>query len=134
MNAIQRYGNIKKIWQRLRKKGQPWQNRYWANNTLSNFKRHVKRTGIKPVGALNIHTLRKNACQNWADQLPMNVTKEFMGHADMATMQEFYSQVDKHHERIATDGIQTILVDAEQKTEKKDVCGTYKPALTAEKR
>jgi integrase len=130
----QRFENIKAIWRRLRKRGLPWLNRYWQNNTTRSFRAHVKRAGIVLVGVLTIHTLRKNAGQNWADRLPMNVVKEFMGHSDIATTQEFYSQVDKHHERIAADGIQTMLADAEQKAGKKDVSRTYKPVLATEKR
>jgi integrase len=123
----QRCENIKARWRRLRKQGKPWLNRYWQNNTLRSFKVHVKRAGIKPTGALTIHTLRKNAGQNWADCLPMNVVKEFMGHADIATTQEFYSQVDEHHKRIAASGIQQLLTDAEKKAGKQDVFGTYEP-------
>jgi len=124
----ERCENIRARWRRLRKQGKPWQNRYWQNNTLRSFKRDVKRAGIVPVGVLTIHTLRKNAGQNWADCLPMNVVKEFMGHADIATTQEFYSQVDKHHERLAADGIQGMLDGAEKKAGKQDVLRTYEPS------
>ena len=36
--------------------------------------------------------------QNWSDHLPMNVVKEFMGHADISPTAEFYSKVSKEHE------------------------------------
>ena len=48
-----------------------------VNNVLRKFRRHCKWAGKKPIGKLNIHTLRKCAGQNWADYLPMNVVKEF---------------------------------------------------------
>ncbi|MGD0572338.1 MAG: site-specific integrase [Sedimentisphaerales bacterium] len=125
----ERYERIKVKWQQLRKQGKPWLNRYWTNNTLRAFKAHVKRAGIIADGVLTIHTLRKNACQNWVDAgLPMNVVKEFMGHADIATTQEFYSQVDAYHEQLAATKIQDMLDGADTKTEKVDVCDTYEPS------
>jgi integrase len=57
-----------------------------------------KRAGIKPVGELTVPTIRKCAGQNWADYMPINVVKEWMGHSDISTTQEFYNQVDKGHE------------------------------------
>lgn len=68
------------------------------NNVLRNFKTQYKRAGIKPVGVLTVHTLRKCAGQNWADKLPMNVVKELMGHSDIATTQKYYNQVDEDRE------------------------------------
>jgi integrase len=124
---------IKVKWQRLRKQGKPWLNRYWTNNTLRAFKSHVKRAGIIPDGVLTIHTLRKNAAQNWADCLPMNVVKEFMGHADIATTQEFYSQVDAYHEQLAATKIQDKLDGKDEKVKKQDVCDTYEPSPATEK-
>jgi integrase len=55
---------VRKKWQQLRKEGKPWLNRYMANNVLRSFKSHCKRAGIKPVGKLTIHTLRKSCGQN----------------------------------------------------------------------
>lgn len=78
----ERYERVKAKWQELQKTGKPWLNRYMINNVLRNFEAHYKRAGIKPVGKLTIHTLRKCAGQNWADNLPMNVVKELMGHSN----------------------------------------------------
>jgi len=44
-----------------------------VKNVLKNFKSRCKRTGIKPMNKLTIHTLRKSYGQNWPDYLPMNV-------------------------------------------------------------
>jgi integrase len=123
----QRCEKIRSIWRRHRKQDKPWRNCYWQNNTLRSFKRDIKRAGIKPVGALNIHTLRKNAGQNWADNLPMNVVKEFLGHADIKTTQEFYTQVDKQHEKIARNCVDDLLTKP-KKPNKKDVLRTYRAA------
>ncbi len=79
------------------------------NNVLRNFKARYKRAGIKPVGELTVHTLRKCAGQNWADYMPINVVKEWMGHSDISTTQEFYNQVDKDHEAKAALLIQNLL-------------------------
>lgn len=111
----ERYERVKAKWQRLRKQGRPWRNRYMVNNVLREFKRHFKRAGIKPVGKLTIHTLRKSCGQNWADHLPMNVVKELMGHSSIATTQEFYTQVDSDHEAKAARVIQQLLEGAESR-------------------
>ena len=117
----ERYELVKAKWQALRKAGKPWLNRYMINNVLRNFKAHYKRAGIRPVGKLTIHTLRKCAGQNWADNLPMNVVKELMGHSKVETTLEFYNQVDADHEAKAARVIQQLL---EVET---DVFLTYKP-------
>lgn len=60
----ERFEIVKAKWQRLRKRGKSWLNRYMINNVLRNFKAQYKRAGIKPVGVLTVHTLRKCAGQN----------------------------------------------------------------------
>ena len=84
-----------------------------VNNVLREFKSHFKRAGIKPVGKLTIHTLRKSCGQNWAYHLPMNVVKELMGHSSIATTQEFYTQVDQDHEAKAARVIQRLIDNAD---------------------
>ena len=105
----ERYERVKTKWQAIRTKGLPWKNRYLVNNVLRNFKKYYKRAGIKPVGTLTVHTLRKCAGQNWADHLPMNVVKELMGHSDISTTQVFYTQVDRDHEKKAAQVVQKLL-------------------------
>jgi len=83
-----------------------------VNNVLREFKRHFKRAGIKPVGKLTVHTLRKSCGQNWADHLPMNVVKELMGHSKVETTLEFYNQVDAQHEEQAARVIQRLIENA----------------------
>ena len=83
-----------------------------------------KRAGIKPVGKLTIHTLRKSCGQNWADYLPMNVVKELMGHSKAETTLEFYNQVDKDHDKKAARVVQKLIEKA-QKSKKTDVKLTY---------
>lgn len=119
----ERCKHIRTKWRQLRKQGKPWLNCYWQNNTLRNFKVQVKRAGIIPVGVLTIHSLRKSAAQNWADRLPMNVTKEFLGHQSISTTQEFYTQVDKHHEKIAKNYVEKLLT-LPKKSISKDVSRT----------
>ena len=80
-----------------------------VNNILREFKRHCKKAGIKAVGQLTVHTLRKSCGQNWADHLPMNVVKELMGHSSIATNQEFYTQVDEDHEAKAARVVQELI-------------------------
>ena len=108
----ERYQRVKARWQQLRKSGKPWLNRYMVNNVLRSFKNHCRRAGIKPVGKLTIHTLRKSCGQNWADNLPMNVVKELMGHSKVETTLEFYNQVDAQHEEQAARVIQRLIENA----------------------
>ncbi len=121
----ERYERVKVIWHRLQRENKPWRNRYLSNNTLREFKRHCKRAGIKPVGKLTIHTLRKSCGQNWADHLPMSVVKELMGHSKVETTLEYYNQVDKDHEEKAARVVQK-LIEAAQESKKTDVKMTYK--------
>jgi integrase len=115
---------VRAKWHRVRKARKPWLNRYWANNTLRNFNKHVQRAGIAPIGALSIHTLRKNAGQTWADRLPINAAKDLMGHSDVATTQKFYLQTDEIHRREAAKAMQDWLDRAEKRT----YSGTYEPS------
>jgi integrase len=119
--TAERYERVKVKWQQLRKARLPWRNRYMVNNVLRSFKIHYKRAGIKPVGTLVIHTLRKSAGQNWADDLPMNVVKQLLGHSEIATTQKYYTMVDDDHEAKAARVIQQHL---ENET---DVKSPYKP-------
>ncbi|MFC1781013.1 tyrosine-type recombinase/integrase [Planctomycetota bacterium] len=93
----ERYCTVKAKWRRFQRQGREWQNSDMENNTLSNFKRCLKWAGIEPNGTLSIHTLRKSCGQNWANHLPPNVTKELMGHSNIATTMKYYSQVDEDH-------------------------------------
>ena len=104
-----RYGRVKSKWEQLRKNRKPWLNRYMINNALRDFKSHYRRAGIKPVGKLTIHTFRKCCGQNWADNLPMNVVQQLMGHSKAETTLEYYSQVDKDHEEKAAQVMQNLL-------------------------
>lgn len=85
-----------------------------ANNVLREFKRHLKWAGIKPNGSLSIHTLRKSAGQNWADNIPSpNVTKELMGHSSLTTTMKFYNQVDADHRAKAAAAIDALLASSD---------------------
>ena len=119
-----RFEMVKAKWQKVRAAGSPWKNRYMINNVLRNFKSHVKQAGIQPVGKFTIHTLRKCAGQNWADVFPMNVVKELMGHSNISTKAEFYTIVDRDHERMAVQVVQELLDRTMS-----DVRVTYEPDL-----
>ena len=122
-----RYDLVKKKWQLVHEQGLPWKNRYLVNNVLRNFKAYCKRAGIKPVGKLTVHTLRKNAGQNWADYLPMNVVKELMGHSNISTTAEFYNQVDRDHELKAARVIQRLLDTEKDRTKANEICADFAP-------
>ena len=119
----ERYEHVKARWELLCNKGEPWLNEYMINNVNRDFKKHCVRTGIKPVGKLTIHTLRKSCGQNWADLgLPPNTVKEWMGHSSIQTTMEYYSQVDRDHEIKAARLIQQLIEPS-----RTDVKVTYEP-------
>jgi len=98
-------------------------------NVLRNFKKHCKRAGIKPVGKLTIHSLRKNAGQHFADAgLPLNVVQALLGHRDLRTTIKYYSQVDAYHHKLVVRSIDRRLGRQKKRKGKKQkyVSGTYK--------
>ena len=88
-----------------------------VNNINRDFKSHYRRAGIKPTGTFTIHTLRKCCAQNWADNLPLNVTQYLMGHSKAETTMEYYSQVDEAHEKKASLVIQQIIDNGLEKSD-----------------
>lgn len=104
---------IRDTWEKCRKQGRPWLNRYWSNNVIRNFHRRVLWAGIETNGKeLTVHVLRKCCGQNWANTLPMNVVKEFMGHSSIDTTEKFYSTVDEEHFDKATQTMNDLLEKA----------------------
>jgi len=104
----ERWERVKSRWQECQAKNKHW-GRFMCNNINRDFKHHIRRAGIKPIGTFAIHTLRKNAIQNWADHLPINVVQNLAGHSKAETTLEFYSQVDQQHRDTAAKVIQEIL-------------------------
>ncbi|MCH8146774.1 MAG: site-specific integrase [Planctomycetes bacterium] len=94
----ERYERVLERWRNHRASGKPWVNDYMVNNTLTRLNVHAKHAGLELDGALTMHGFRKSCGQNWADNLPMNVVKELMGHANIATTAEYYSTVTDDHE------------------------------------
>ncbi len=68
-----------------------------VNNVGRDFKAHAKRAGLRFNGSFTIHTFRKTCAQNWADYLPANVVKFYLGHSKLETTNRFYSIVDESH-------------------------------------
>ena len=83
------------------------------NNLLTSIRRHAKWAGLELKGTLTMHAFRKSAGQGWANHLPMNVVRELLGHADIATTADFYSTVTKEHEAHAQWVMQAITVGSE---------------------
>ena len=72
----------------------------------------MKWAEIKPIGTLSIHTLWKCCGKNWADHLPPNVTKELMGHSNIATTMKYYNQVDKDQRKKAAAVVNALVSKA----------------------
>ncbi|MFC1766865.1 tyrosine-type recombinase/integrase [Planctomycetota bacterium] len=107
-----------KQWHKIQKAKEEWKSRYLHNNVLRDFRVHAKRAGIKSeFGKLLFHELRKSCAQSWADSgLPINVTKEFLGHSDIATTTKHYSKVDQLHIDYATKVMNEMLEAARLKS------------------
>ncbi len=93
-----RFRRVQARWRQHADDGSAWVNDFLANNVLTTIRRHARWAGLKLDGQLTMHAFRKSCGQNWADHLPMNVVKELMGHADIATTAEYYSTVSREHE------------------------------------
>jgi len=108
----QEYETALNKWQRYQKEGRSWANRDLQNNTLTTFKRHAKRAGIKANGSLSIHTLRKSCITNWANRINNpQVTQTLAGHADLSTTLSYYSQVTLDQRDQAAKAINEMLND-----------------------
>jgi hypothetical protein len=95
--GMEGYGIFWALIEKLRNETKPWLNRYITNNVLRDFKAHAKKAELKFNGKFTVHTFRKSCAQNWADRLPANVVKFYLGHSNVATTNKFYSIVDKEH-------------------------------------
>ena len=83
-------------WQNNR---QPWKWQYAFSNTSRDFRLQLRKAEIEVESGntLSIHTLRKSCILNWANGLPMIVTKELAGHSNIVTTQKYYCQVNPYH-------------------------------------
>ena len=112
----ERYEKILAKWKECRENNRPWRNSYFVRNVLRNFRKRLHRAEIKAgSNKLTIHTLRKSCIQNWANDLPMNVVKEFAGHSSIVTTQKFYSKVTDEHFDQAAKAADKRLKEAQKK-------------------
>ena len=104
------YRTIENKWKRFKQQKRVWRNKDVQNNALTTFKRHVKWTGIQPNGTLSIHTLRKCAIQNWANNITNpEVVRVLAGHADLQTTMRYYAQADAEQKAKAAAAIDHLL-------------------------
>ena len=92
----QHFDTLKRKWAKYRAEDREreWSNDQYINNVLVRFKSHVRWAGIIPNGTLSIHTLRKSCCVNlFKAGVPVDVVRQRMGHADIATTMKYYNQV-----------------------------------------
>lgn len=93
----ERYRCVLARWRRQQANGQEWLNEFVVNNVMRDVRSHAKRAGLKLDGTLTIHSFRKSCGQNWANNLPMNVVKEYMGLSEIKTTAEFCTTVSQDH-------------------------------------
>jgi integrase len=124
----ERYQTVLENWRRHQKDGRAWGNRDMLLNANRDFKRLVKKAGIKPTGSLSLHTLRKCAGKNWADALPPHVTKELMGHSTVATTMKYYVQVDDSQRTRAAAAVDALIAGAGDKTDAHGCFGVLRGA------
>ncbi|MCP4452141.1 MAG: hypothetical protein GY809_11815, partial [Planctomycetes bacterium] len=80
-----------------------------VNNVGRDFERHARIADIRFDGHFSIHTFRKSCAQNWADYLPANVVKFFLGHSTLSTTNRFYSIVDESHATLTKTTMDALL-------------------------
>ena len=74
----------------------------YDENLTRDVKAAVRRAGVHEYSK-PLHTLRKSCITDWAARYPMHVVKEWAGHANIATTQQFYLKVlDSDYERAST--------------------------------
>ena len=88
-------------------RGEWAETRHLVNNVLRKFKTMLKRAGI---GKYTLHDLRRSCITNWARKgLPIHVTQQLAGHADIKTTQKFYLSVQDDDLRAARRAQQQIV-------------------------
>lgn len=102
------YSNMIIRWPKHRESWK-WQDVFY--NAGREFGRHLRKAEIEPAPGetLSIHTLRKSCIQNWANELPMIVTRELAGHSNIATTQKYYCQVEPYYRDKAAEVIDGLL-------------------------
>ncbi len=108
----EQYERVKVKWQRYRKGRRAWKNQNLLNNVLTNFKRHLKKAGIKPEEGrtLSVQTLRKSCIQNWANNITNpEVVRVLAGHSDLKTTMQYYCQIDSDQRAKAAAAIDNLL-------------------------
>jgi integrase len=82
--------------------------RHLLNNVLRKFKTICRKAGVDE--AFCIHDLRRSCITNWARKgLPIHVTQQLAGHADIKTTQEYYLSVQDDDLRAARRAQQKIV-------------------------
>ena len=105
-------------WKRYCAENRAWRNEDMLNNSLRDFKRHYRRAGIKPLGTLAIHTLRKSCIKNWADRIPNpEVVRRLAGHGSIVTTMRYYNQVTEADREQAKSKVDAMLNEAEKMME-----------------
>jgi integrase len=105
----EKYKNTCKKWLKFRKDGTLWDGRCMYNHVRREFKNHARRAGIRFNAKFSIHTFRKCCAQNWADYLPANVVKSYLGHSSIETTNRFYSIVDASHMALTKEIMDKLL-------------------------
>lgn len=124
-----RYERILRKWHKCRAEGTPWKTRWLANNIRRAFLTHCRHAGIKPIGTLTIHTLRKNMSQTLQNAgLPVKAAQEMLGHSDSRTTLENYSQMNPDHQQQIRQVVEERL--NEKPTEEVRMPGRIEPIST----
>ena len=110
----QHFDTLKRKWAKYRAENREreWTNDQYINNALTRFKSHVRRAGIVANGTLSIHTLRKSCCVNlFKAGVPVDVVRQRMGHADIATTMKYYNQVTSDRQVQAAKALDQFITE-----------------------
>lgn len=112
LNDRRRTEQIKIKWQWCQENDRPWENAFWSNNTLRDYKRRVRHAGIDTQGLVpTMHDIRKACITNWARALPMNTVRELAGHSNIQTTATYYLTVTADQQEAAREHAQAMLTD-----------------------
>ena len=89
----------------------------YIGNVSRDMKATIKRAGVKPWSK-PLHTLRKSCITDWAGRYPIHAVKEWAGHADISTTEQYYLQVtEDQYTKAAASSFWNIENVTEKETE-----------------
>ncbi len=106
------YEGVLAKWERYQRERKVWDVESIVNNVPRELNRHLRKAKIDAGEdkTLTLHTLRKCAGKNWADNMDNPKTvQELMGHASLQTTMQFYNRVSRSDRKKAAEVVDGLL-------------------------